>query len=78
MKKSSIPATQGRATSEFVESVKENIEILTGRRGNKIILPEIQTLSFSATPTQAEYQALNQYINAWTAVMKALVTRIEG
>lgn len=40
------------------EWLKTMLEILTGRRGNSIDVPEIPDLTFSATPTQAECEAL--------------------
>lgn len=77
MKKPNIPATNGQATPEYVRAVKDSIEIITGRRGNRIDLPDVQTLTFSAAPTQAEYQALNAYVNEWGKSMVALMARLD-
>ena len=78
MKKKNIPDTGGKATPEFVAAVKDNIEAMSGRRGNKIALPGIQALSFSATPTKAECEALNAYVNEWAKAMSALVARFDS
>lgn len=77
MKKSQIPETNGQATPDFVRAAKENIEVMTGRRKNKITVPTIQTLSFSSTPTQAECAALNSYVNAWAQALKSLIARLD-
>lgn len=77
MKKRSIPDTSGQPTSEFVQAVKDNIEVFAGRRKNKITVPTLQTLTFSATPTKAECDALNAYLNAWGAAFKLLVARFD-
>lgn len=75
MKKTSIPETDGAATPGFVRAVKEQLEVLTGRRNSRITLPYIQTLTFSNPPTQAECQALLAYTNAWAVAVKAIVAR---
>lgn len=77
MKKPNIPATNGQATPVFVRSVKDNIEIITGRRGNRLVLPALQNLSSSVPPTQAECQALNAYVNAWAKSVMALISRLD-
>lgn len=77
MKKPNIPSTNGQATPGLVRAVKDNLEIITGRRGNGINLPDVQTLTFSAAPTQAEYQALNAYVNEWGKVLVALKARLD-
>ena len=77
MKKSNVPATNG-ATPEFLHAVKDNLDIMTGRRGNKIDLPDIRALAFSSPPTQAECQAFNAYVNEWAKSMVSLVTRFDA
>lgn len=77
MKKPNIPATNGQATPVFVRAVQDNLEIITGRRGNKLSLPDLQTLPSSATPTQAECQALNAYVNEWAKSVAALIERLD-
>src|SRR5687768_18590548 len=44
--------------------LKTNMEIILGRRGNAIELPELPELTFSATPTQAECQQLFDHLKA--------------
>lgn len=78
MRKPNIPETNGQPIPEFVRAVKDNIEIITGRRGNRLDLPDIQTLPFSAAPTQAECQALNAYVNEWGKAIVALMQRLDG
>lgn len=58
--------------------LKAMIETIIGRRGGRTRLPELQTLTFSATPTKAECEALNAYVNEWGKAMKSMVERIEG
>lgn len=77
MKKPNIPATNGQATPEYVRAVKDVIEIVTGRRGNKLDLPDLQTLTVSNPPTQAEVQAMNAYVNEWGKVLIALEARLD-
>jgi hypothetical protein len=77
MKKPNIPETNGKPIPEFVRAVKDNLEIITGRRRNRLDLPDIQTLTFSAAPTQAELQAFNNYVNEWGKAMVALMARLD-
>lgn len=77
MKKPSVPDTNGEATAELVRAVRENVNVMAGRRNNKISVPSVQTLTFSSPPTQAECQALNAYVNAWAVAFKALVARFD-
>jgi hypothetical protein len=57
--------------------VRDHLEVMTGRRRNKIALPTLQQLTFSNPPTQAECAALLAYTNAWAVVIKALVGRFD-
>jgi hypothetical protein len=77
VKKKQVPAVD-TATPEFVGAVRDNIEIITGRRRNKLSVPGIQTLPFSATPLQSECQAFNSYVNAWGNLMSAIAARLDG
>lgn len=77
MKKPNIPATNGQATPGFVRSVKDSLEIVAGRRGNRLALPALQLLAASAPPTQAECQALNAYVNEWAKLLMALISRLD-
>ena len=71
IKKPGIPA----GTPEWL---KTTIEILIGRRGNKIEAPEFQTLVFSATPTKAECEALYSYINEVRTAVENILTRLDS
>lgn len=77
MKKTTVPDTDGKPTPEFVRAVKDHLEVMTGRRRNRITLPTLQLLTFSNPPTQAECNALLAYTNAWAVVIKALVGRLD-
>lgn len=77
MKKPAIPDTGGKATPDFVQRVKENIEVITGRKKNKITPVTIQTLTFSNPPTQAECQALNGYVNSIMMNVRDLLARFD-
>ena len=54
------------------------LEIIAGRRGNKIAVPLRQNLTFSATPTKAECEALYSYVNDMRASLDALVNRLDS
>jgi hypothetical protein len=58
--------------------LKTMIEILIGRRGNRIGVPEFQTLTFSATPTRAECEALYRYTNTVRDSLEQLITRMDS
>lgn len=77
MKKMQVPATDS-PTPEFMRAVRDNLEIITGRRRNQIDVPDLQNLTFSSTPTQAQCQALNAYVNAWAQVFQQLMSRLDG
>lgn len=60
------------------EWLKTTIEIVLGRRGNKITPPAEQSLTFSATPTQAECEALYQYTNSVRTAISDLINRLDS
>jgi hypothetical protein len=66
------------ATTEFVLAVRDILEIITGKRNNKIKLPTLQTLTFSSPPTQAELNAFFAYQQTWHQAIQALVSRLDG
>jgi hypothetical protein len=71
IKKPGIPA----GTPEWLKTM---IEILTGRRGNRIEVPKFKTLTFSATPTQTECEALYAYLNTVRDALEQLISRMDG
>ncbi len=77
MKKESVPETNGQPTPQFVRSVKDNIDVMAGRRKNKLSLPTVQTLTFSSPPTQAQCQALNSYVNSILLALQQLAARFD-
>jgi len=58
-------------TREDVSAVKENIEIITGRRGQKNDLDGLDSMQVSAAPTQAEVEFLR-------AQLALLVRRLQA
>ena len=58
--------------------LKTTIEILTGRRGNRVEVPKFQALSFSATPTKAECEALYRYINSMRHSLEQIIKRLDS
>jgi hypothetical protein len=71
MKKPSIPD----GTPLWLRAM---LEIITGRRKNNIPAPAPRTLTFSATPTQAECEALYAYVNDVRNVLEALLSRLDS
>ena len=71
IKKPGIPA----GTPEWLKTM---IETLTGRRGNRIEAPKFQTLTFSATPTRTECEALYSYLNTVRDALEQLISRMDG
>lgn len=58
--------------------LKTTIEILTGRRGNRVEVPKFQALSFSATPTKSECEALYRYINNMRHSLEQIIKRLDS
>lgn len=71
LKKPGIP-------SDTPHWLKTFLEILAGRRGNSIDAPKLQTLTFSASPTQAECEALYAYLNDVRRGVDDILTRLDG
>ncbi len=58
--------------------LKTTLEILMGRRGNAIDVPEVPDLTFSATPTQAECEALFASVKATRDSLQQLKDRFDS
>lgn len=58
--------------------LKTTLEIVLGRRGNRIDVPARQTLTFSATPTKAECEALYDYTNTVRDSLAQLINRLDS
>ena len=58
--------------------LKTTVEILTGRRGNRVEVPKFQALSFSADPTKAECEALYRYINTVRNALEQIIKRLDS
>lgn len=71
IKKPGIPA----GTPEWLKTM---IELLIGRRGNRIVPPAFRALTFSAVPTQAECEALYAYTNDVRIAVERLITRLDS
>jgi hypothetical protein len=54
------------------------LEVIAGRRGNRIMAPPLRNLTFSATPTKAECEALYSYVNDVRASLDALLNRLDS
>lgn len=71
IKKPGIPAD----TAGWLRTM---LEIFTGRRNNKITPATIRELTFSATPTQAECEALYAYVNETRRAVNELIRRFDS
>jgi hypothetical protein len=71
VKKPGIPA----GTPDWLKTM---MEILTGRRGNRIEAPKFQKLTFSETPTQSECEALYSYTNTVRDALEQVISRMDG
>lgn len=71
IKKPGIPA----GTPEWLKTM---VEILTGRRGNRIAAPRFQALTFSPNPTRAECEALYAYTNEVRSAVETIITRLDS
>lgn len=58
--------------------LKTVLEIMMGRRGNAIDIPETPDLTFSSTPTQEECQALYESLKETRALLKKLTERFDS
>jgi hypothetical protein len=58
--------------------LKTMLEIILGRRGNRITIPAEQALTFSSTPTQAECEALLAYTNQVRSALEQVITRLDS
>jgi hypothetical protein len=71
IKKPGIPAT----APDWLRTI---LETVIGRRGNAIVIPSAQTLTFSSTPTKAECEALYAYVNSVRDATEAILNRLDG
>ncbi|SHL69725.1 hypothetical protein SAMN05216428_10540 [Nitrosospira sp. Nsp11] len=71
IKKPGIPA----GTPEWLKTM---IELLIGRRGNRIMPPAFRALTFSAVPTRAECEALYAYTNDVRIAVERIITRLDS
>ncbi len=60
------------------EWLKTMIEILTGRRGNRIPAPPVRALTFSDTPTRTECEALYAHVNEVREAVDKIITRLDS
>lgn len=70
IKKPGIPA----GTPDWL---KTTLEIVLGRRGNRVTPPPAQTLTFSSTPTKAECEALYAHVNNVHSALTDLINRFD-
>ena len=74
MKKPALPDPTNRG---FPEAVRSWLQIMTGRRENRIALPPFQVITISNPPTQAECRALLAYSNSMNTALRALIERLD-
>jgi hypothetical protein len=58
--------------------LKTMMEIVLGRRGNAVPIPARETLTFSASPTKAECEALYAYVNKIQGALDQIITRFDS
>lgn len=58
--------------------LRTTIEIICGRRKNRIAAPPARTLTFSSPPTQAECEALYAYVNEVRTALGQLISRLDS
>ncbi|ARO87848.1 hypothetical protein EBAPG3_008760 [Nitrosospira lacus] len=71
IKKPGIPS----GTPEWLKTM---LETIIGRRGNAIEVPGFQTLTFSASPTKAECEALYSYTNQIRQSVENILARLDS
>ena len=80
-KKQQIPSLilppELRTQLRFFEAMKENIEVITGRRNNKIAQINVRQLVAAAAPTKAEYDTLAAYVSIVANTVNALLQRLD-
>jgi hypothetical protein len=64
--------------SDTPDWLKTMLETIVGRRDNAITPPSFQTLTFSATPTKTECEALYAYVNTIQDALEQLLNRMDG
>ncbi len=62
----------------LMDAIIENIEVITGRRKNRITVPSKPTLTFTATPTKAECEALYAYVNSVRDALSSVLERLDS
>lgn len=77
MKKPDIPDVTA-ATPDWVRNVRLVLQILLGRRGERILPLREVKLTAAAAPTQAEYDALGQQIVNLQKKVNELVALLHG
>lgn len=65
------------ASPDWIAAVTDQLQIITGRRRNSIFVAPQPNLTFSASPTQAECQALFNYVNQVRTALAAVVMRLD-
>ena len=75
MKKPDIPDPRH---PEFAQNVRTTLEIVTGRRRNKLTVAPIGAAAAAgASPTKAEFDALLADVKALRSALAALVSRLD-
>jgi hypothetical protein len=74
VKKKGLPAP---GSPGFDEAVKDNLEVITGRRNNRLMPATILSQPAAGAPTQAEYDALRRDVVAVNEVLTAVLARLD-
>lgn len=74
MKKPALPEP---TQPGFPAAVRMWLQIICGRRTNRIEPPPYPSLTFSSSPTKAECEALLAYTNRVNAAVHALIDRLD-
>ena len=61
----------------LLQSMKDSLETVMGRRKNRLSLPAARNLTFSASPTQAQCEALRDYVNEIRTFLSELMENIQ-
>lgn len=72
------PALTDPRQPGFLPAVKAMLEILTGRRGTRISELHLQLREASASPTQAEFDALAADLVETRQKVNALISLLQG
>lgn len=83
MKKPTVPAVgnlteQLRPIGPLLEALRENVQVVTGRRNNKLAKLNVRKhVAAGASPTKAEFDALAADVAALATTLNQLIDRFD-